>query len=139
MAQSVGELVTAVYEAFAKGDVPTVLAQFSPDLVWNEAESFIYADRNPYLGPQAVLEGVFLRIVGEWDGFTATPEQIVVSGDTAVALGRYRGTCKAMGVSVDAQFAHVWTAAGGKLVRFQQYTDTAQFNAAAAQSRTASV
>jgi hypothetical protein len=33
-----------------------------PSIEWNEAENFIYADRNPYVGPQAVLEGVFTRL-----------------------------------------------------------------------------
>ena len=127
MSQDTAELVRSLYEAFGKGDVPYVMGMFSADLVWNEAESFVYADRNPYVGPQAVLEGVFLRLGTEWDGFSVAPEEIVASGDTAVALGRYRGTCKASGVQVDAQFAHVWKLADGKVVRFQQYTDTAQF------------
>ena len=131
------ELVQSLYEAFGKGDVPYVLGQFSPDLVWNEAENFVYADRNPYLGPQAVLEGVFLRLAAEWDGFGLTIEEIVASGDTAVALGRYRGTHKASGTAVDAQFAHVWKVAGGKVARFQQYTDTAQFRDLGAKSQTA--
>jgi hypothetical protein len=27
-----------------------------------------YADKNPYVGPNAVLEGLFARLAGEWDG-----------------------------------------------------------------------
>ena len=42
---------------------------------WNEAENFIYADRNPCLGPQAVLDGVLMRLGAEWDGFSAATEQ----------------------------------------------------------------
>lgn len=137
MAQDTSELVRSIYEAFANGDVPHVLGMFSPELVWNEAENFVYADRNPYVGPQAVLEGVFLRLAQEWDGFSVTAEEIVGSGDTAVARGRYRGTCKATGVAVDAQFAHVWKLADGKVVSFQQYTDTAQFRDAVAMSQPA--
>ena len=33
---------------------------------------------------------------------------------------------------LDAQFAHVYTLSGGKIVRFQQYTDTAQWKEALA-------
>ena len=36
---------------------------FDPEIVWNEAESIPYADRNPYVGPQQVAEGVFGRIL----------------------------------------------------------------------------
>jgi ketosteroid isomerase-like protein len=110
---------------------------FSPEIVWNDAENFIYADRNPYVGPQAILEGIFMRLVTEWDGFAVAVEEIVGAGDTVIARGRYRGTCKATGVRVDAQFAHVWKLADGKVVRFQQYTDTAQFRDAVARPRSA--
>jgi ketosteroid isomerase-like protein len=128
-----------MYEAFARGDVPAVLAQLDPQVVWNEAENFIYADRNPYLGPQAVLEGVFARVGGEWDGFTATPEHIHDAGDTVVARGRYRGKYKTTGAAIDAQFAHVFDFRNGKIVRFQQYTDTLQVKEAVSRGRSAGV
>ena len=81
----------ALYQAFARGDIPFVLGVFHPQIEWNEAENFIYADGNPYVGPQAILAGVFARLGSEWNGFSATPEQILDAGDTIVALGRYRG------------------------------------------------
>ena len=61
------EIVQNLYAAFAKGDVPSVLQKFDPKIVWNEAENFPYADGNPYIGPQAVLEGVFTRLGAEWE------------------------------------------------------------------------
>ena len=45
--------------------------------------------------------------------------------------GRYRGTMKATRRHFDAQFAHVWRVRNGKIVSFQQYTDTKQWAAAA--------
>lgn len=86
------DLVRGVYESFAAGDVDAVLGAMSPDIVWTEAENFPYADGNPYVGPQAVLEGVFARCNGEWDGFGVEVEEILDAGDTVVALGRYVGT-----------------------------------------------
>ena len=127
-------LIRSLYDAFAHGDVPAILGSFSPDLVWNEAENFIYADRNPYVGPSAVLEGVFARLANEWEGFTVTPEQIISGGDTVIARGRYRGVYKRTGGRVDAQFVHVWNVRDGKVVQFQQYTDTAQFRDAVAKT-----
>jgi uncharacterized protein len=120
------DLIRAIYTAFAAGDIPGVLARMAPDMVWNEAENFPYADGNPYEGPDAILGGVFARLGGEWDGFAAVPEEVLDAGDAIVVLGRYRGICKATGRALDAQFAHVWRVRGGKAVRFQQYTDTLQ-------------
>jgi ketosteroid isomerase-like protein len=119
-------LVRSIYDAFAAGDVPSVVARMSPDIVWNEAENFPYADGNPYCGPEAILGGIFARLGSEWDGFAAVPEEYLDAGDTVVVLGRYRGTCRATGTAMDAQLAHVWRVADGKAVRFQQYTDTLQ-------------
>jgi ketosteroid isomerase-like protein len=126
MSQENVDLICAIYDAFAAGDVPGVLSRMSPDIVWNEAENFPYADGNPYVGPQAVLQGVFARIGAEWDGFEAAPDELLDAGDTVVALGRYRGIFKATGKRLDAQLAHVWRVADGKAAAFQQYTDTLQ-------------
>ena len=122
-----GERVHAIYEAFGKGDVPAVLGVFDTRVQWQEAESFRYADRNPYVGPQAVAEGVFLRIASDVDNFSVTPERIADAGDTVLSEGRYRGTVKATGQAVNVPFAHVWRFRDGKVVGFQQYTDTKQW------------
>lgn len=120
------DLIRGLYEAFAAGDVPGVLARMAPDIVWNEAENFPYADGNPYRGPEAILTGVFARLGGEWDGFAAVPAEFLDAGDTIVVLGRYRGTYKATGRAFDADMAHVWRVRDGKAAEFRQYTDTLQ-------------
>jgi ketosteroid isomerase-like protein len=120
------ETIRALYAAFAKGDVPTVLGAFAPDAEWREADNFIYADGNPYVGPGAILQGVFMRLATEWDGFAATPEQFLDAGDSVIATGRYTAVHKTTGKSIDAQFAHFWTLENSKVTRFQQYADTLQ-------------
>jgi ketosteroid isomerase-like protein len=121
------DTVKAIYDAFGKGDVPAVLGAFDPHIHWQEAESFLYADRNPYVGPQAVAEGVFQRIVSDLGNFAVVPQHYVEGGDAVVVEGRYKGTAKATGAPIDAQFVHVWELHDGKVVRFQQYTDTLQW------------
>ena len=120
-------IVRELYDAFGTGDVEAALANMDQGIEWNEAEHYPYADGNPYVGPQAVLEGVFARLGSEWEGYTATPERLLDAGDEVVALGTYTGTYNATGREVRAQFAHVWGVRDGKLVSFQQYTDTKQF------------
>ncbi len=134
MSQENVQVIRGMYEAFAKGDVSAVLGQMDQAIEWREAENFIYAEGNPYLGPQAVLEGVFMRLGTEWDAFTVTPEEWLDAGNHVVVLGTYTGTHKAGGKKVRAQFAHVWGVRAGRVVRFQQYTDTKQFADAVAAS-----
>lgn len=121
------ELVQSLYDAFAKGDAATVLGAMHSEVDWKEAENSPYADQNPYVGPDRVGEGVFGRLMADFDGFTVTPQRLVADGDTVVALGRYTGTRKGSSKPLDAQFAHAWTIRDGKVVDFQQYTDTAQY------------
>lgn len=116
--------VRALYAAFAKGDMPAALATMAPDIVWNEAENYPYADRNPYVGPEGVLHGVFARIGGDWDGFSAISDEFIDGGDTVVSLGHYGGVNKATGKTMRAQFAHVFRVKNGKIIGFQQYADT---------------
>lgn len=128
---SSADVVKGLYGAFGRGDVPAVLGALDSQVQWREAEGFHYAPGNPYVGPQAVAEGVFMRLVSEVDNFAVVPERFIDGGDTVAVEGRYRGTMKATGRPIDAQFAHVWELRDGKVVRFQQYTDTNQWTQAA--------
>ena len=106
--------------------MPAVLGAMDPAIVWNEAENFPYADRNPYVGPTVIREGVFARLGGEWENFSVHPEEIFDAGDTVVSTGRYTGAYKKTGTQISAQYVHVWRLRNGKLLKFQQYTDTLQ-------------
>ena len=121
------ETIQAAYSAFGRNDPSVLFAAMDPAINWNEAEGNPLADRNPYVGPQAIGDGVFGRLLGAIDNFTAVPATFIDGGDTVVVLGRYGGTMKAGGATLDAPFCHVYRFSAGKAVMFQQYTDTAQW------------
>jgi ketosteroid isomerase-like protein len=127
MSQENISVIRGMYESFSTGDVSAVLRRMHQQIEWKEAENFIYADRNPYVGPQAVLEGVFMRLASEWADFMVIPEEWLDAGNHVVVLGTYSGRHKESGKEVRAQFAHIWGVTHGRVVRFQQYTDTKQF------------
>lgn len=105
-----------------------VLEVLSADIAWTEAEGFPYG--GTYHGPKGVLEGVFMRLGSEWNGFAAVPSEFIDGGDTIVVLGKYSGTYKATGKSFEADFAHVWKLRDGKAAQFVQYVDTLLVNRA---------
>ena len=120
-------LLKDLYEAFGRGDIPTVLGSMSPDIRWHMAES------NPYMpsggawfGPEAVLNNIFMKLGTEWDGFTVHTTSFHGGADSVIVEARYTGTYKATGKTIDAQVCHVWEVKDGKLTRFQQYLDTAK-------------
>jgi hypothetical protein len=120
-------LLKNLYEAFGRGDVPSVLGMMSPGIQWHQAESNPYRPSGePWTGPEAVLENLFMKLGSEWDGFAVHPQAFHDAGDSVVVEARYSGTYKATGKSMDTQVCHVWDVEDGKLCRFQQYVDTAK-------------
>ena len=118
-------IIDDLYKAFNAGDIPTVLSTLDSTIVWNEAESNIYADGNPYVGPDAVLNGVFTRIGEDHEYFKlANIELHDMSNNHVLATLRYQGKLKKNGATFDAQVAHLWTLNNGKIIAFQQYVDT---------------
>lgn len=120
-------LVKDLYTAFGRGDIPTVLGTMSPDIKWYEAESNPYMPSGEaWVGPDAVLNNLFIRLSSEWDGFSVHPKSFYGAGESVIVEGRYSGTYRATGKTMDTQVCHVWDIKDGKAIRFQQYVDTAK-------------
>ncbi len=127
--------VTSVYEALDRGDIGAVVDSFDEDIEWREAEGHPYQlDGAGWRDPDTIVQNLFVKLATEWDSFTVVPAHVHDAGPTVVVEGRYRGTFKATGKTLDAQFCHIWHLRGGKVTRFQQYTDTAQLQAVASDS-----
>jgi ketosteroid isomerase-like protein len=119
------EIIEAGYASLAKGDVPAILAIMDPKIEWTEAEGFpIYS--GTLVGPQAIVDGVFMRLGEIGDNFSVNANQFIAEGDTVVVLGTYTWNHKGSGEPAEVKMVHVWTMDGGKLTRFQQHVDTAR-------------
>ncbi|MGD8330445.1 MAG: nuclear transport factor 2 family protein, partial [Acidobacteriota bacterium] len=80
----------------------------------------------PFVGPDEVLNKLFIRLAEEWDGFAVNPATFHDAGEVVVVEARYSGEYKATGKSADIQVCHLWTLQDGKIAKFQQYVDTAK-------------
>lgn len=118
-------VVAEFYRALAEGDVSRVLELLSPDLEWTEAERFPYYG-GVWRSPQAVFDNLLVPLARDWEGFSATPQEVVASDERVVSFGVYKGLFRATGRSMSAPFAHRWRVRDGKIVQFTQYTDTAK-------------
>ena len=118
------EIVTGAYASFAKGDVPAVMGVMADGVEWTEADGFPLA--GTFVGPQAVLENVFMRLGEIGDEFAAVPDQLVADGDTVAVLGHYQWKHPVTGARAEVKMVHVWKLADGKLTHFRQHVDTAK-------------
>lgn len=117
-----------IYKSFTKGDVQSVLNAMDADIVWYEAEGNKYADKNPYKGPEAVLNDVFGRLLADHEYFNLEEIKLhEMANNQVLATLRYKAKLKT-GKEYNAQAAHFWTLRDGKVIAFQQYVDTKKLN-----------
>ncbi len=67
------ETIKAAYAAFGRNDPSVLFGAMDPAIDWKEAEGNPLADRNPYVGPQAVGDGVFARLLAAIDNSPPCP------------------------------------------------------------------
>lgn len=118
------EIIQALYQSFASGDVQAVTAAFADDISWTEADGFPLA--GTYIGPQAVVENVFMRLGEFSDNWGVTVDRLIADGDRVVADGKYTWNNKESGEPCEVRMAHVWTLTDGKIASFLQHVDTAR-------------
>lgn len=116
------EVVRRMYDAFARGDVDTILGLAAPDVVVYQSPSV------PWGGLHTGAEGL-MRFLGS---LTSTIRSQVETGELyddgdghVVQSGRTRGEVIATGVAFDVVETHVWTVADGLVRRFDSYVDVA--------------
>src|SRR4051812_20984859 len=125
------ELVRSVYENYARGDYPAVLAVLDPDVEWIESDHEWLPIRGNHRGPEAVVAGVFSKIPELFSEFAVIPVTLPDAGDVVVVEGRATGTTHT-GRTLDAPVAWVWTVRDGRAVRNVNYHDNAAWREALA-------
>lgn len=123
-------IIDGLYQAFSTGNIPEVLGAMDANIHWNEAEGNAYAVGNPYIGPEAVLNGVFGPIMEDHEFFNLKDIELhEMFNNKVLATLRYDAKTK-KGKTYNAQVAHFWTLKEGKVVAFQQYVDTKKLSEA---------
>ncbi len=119
--------IQTMYAAFGRGDVAALLAGVAPDVDWQTVgrpKDF------PTLGPRKGTAQVreFFQLVAEHEDFSDfTPREFYAADDKVFVLGTYKLKVRTTGKPVACEWVHVFTLANGKVTRFREHTDTAQF------------
>ena len=119
MAHPNEDLLRRGYEAFASGDIDTVLALFDPDIAWHVGGSNQTA--GDYHGHQEVLG--FLGKMVELSGgtFRLDVHDIVANDRHGVALVTARG--EKDGQQLEVREANIWHLADGKATEFWAFAE----------------
>ncbi|MFD9303334.1 nuclear transport factor 2 family protein [Streptomyces sp. NPDC060048] len=118
------DVVRRQYLASAAGDLQALRATLADDVEWTEMAGFPLA--GTYRTPTGVTTAVMERLGAQWDDWTAHDDTYVTEGENVVVLARYTATNKATGKPVDVRVAHHFIVRAGRIVRFEQFVDTAK-------------
>ena len=116
-------VVRSVYDNFAAGDIPAVLAVLAPALEWVEGSQDFLPHRGIHRSPAEVAQKVFGSVMDHFTEFAVVPERIYDAGDTVIVEGRAVGKTKT-GNTLDAPACWVWTVRDGQAVANHNYHDT---------------
>ena len=83
------------------------------NIQWTEADGFPLA--GTYVGPQAVLEGVFMRLGEIGDDFAVVPEQFIADGDTSGFLAKAASNFLSSRMIARASFTGSASGSGGSM------------------------
>ena len=122
------DVVRRQYLASAAGDLDALRATLAPDVEWTEMAGFPLA--GTYRTPDGVTSHVMEQLGKDWEGWAAHDDTYVVDGENVVVLARYTATNKATGKDINVRVAHHFVVRGGRIVRFEQFVDTAKVRAA---------
>jgi len=109
------------YGAFARQDIPAVMAAFDETIEWQAPDSLPFGGL--YRGHDGV-GGFFGQLPTYWQELSVEPEEFIDGGDTIVVVARVRGT--AAGGSLDQKHVHIWRMRDGRATSFTEYSDTAR-------------
>jgi ketosteroid isomerase-like protein len=122
-------LAEQAYEKFKSGDIEGLIGLMSDDINWRLPQIEGVSFSGARIGRDAVVE-FFRQVADQQEALEFEPREFVAQGERVVSLGHYRWRVKATGREYSGDFAHVFTARGGKIVAFHEFTDTAAVAAA---------
>jgi uncharacterized protein len=121
------QVVKDAYAAFQRGDINGVLALVDPDVEWHAIKGA--EGVAPHAGARrgrAAVGEFFAQLAASTEFTRFEPREFIVEGDQVVAIGDYAAKVTTTGRSVASDWVMVFTVRDGKVVRFREWTDSAQ-------------
>jgi ketosteroid isomerase-like protein len=119
------EVVQRAWDAWQRGDLPRLLRQFDPEVVWDTSH---FRD-----WPESAYHGIddVERFLGEWlvvwDDYEVGVEDVFPAPDgRVVTLFWQRGKGRSSGLEMEMEMAQIATVRDGKITLLDAYDDRAE-------------
>jgi uncharacterized protein len=114
------------YELFKQGDISTLVKDIVDDTcVWISPGP---QDKLPWAGNfkgRQEIADFFARVAQNLDFTEFAPREMIERGDTVVVIGTSSARAKRTGKTIKEDWVHIFKYNQGRMVFFQEYTDTA--------------
>jgi ketosteroid isomerase-like protein len=118
-------LLRQAYDAYGRGDIPSLLGMVAQDVDWELPE----VEGIPFTGKRHGVDQVadFFRILAECqEPREFKPDRFIAQDDQVVVLGHGTFAVKATGAEFSGDWCHIFRVADGKIASFKEYDDTHQ-------------
>ena len=122
-------VVQQAYNNFQTGDIDALISLMSDDVTWRLPE----IEGVPFAGSRSTRAGVadFFQILAtDQESVRFEPREMIAQGDKVASIGSYTWKVKSTDREYQCDFCHVFTIRDGKIVAFEEFTDTAAAAAA---------
>jgi uncharacterized protein len=114
------KVVRGAYEALNEGAIERALAVLDEQAEWCEHSDL--PEAGLYRGKDAIR--TFLEsFLESWEDFVQETEEVMAGEGCVLVLLRSRSRGKGSGITVEGQYAHLWTMQDGRGVRVDAYLD----------------
>ena len=128
-------VIGAIYEAFGKGDIPTILGHLADDVGWEEwADNSAQKAGVPWLQARHGKAGAlaFFQVMGGLKVLDFRVLSLMAGGNQVAAEIEIEFEAPSANRRCQDQEMHLWTLnAAGKVTRLRHYVDTAKHIATA--------
>lgn len=124
------DAVKDIYAGFAAGDLDVILGKMDDDVVWEHPGS---RSEIPFAGRFEGKAGVLRFFEIAMQSIDVLDQQVngyLVNANVVAALGHERMRVKASGREYQSNWVHLYTFVAGKIVRFEEFIDTAELRRA---------
>jgi uncharacterized protein len=122
--------VKKAYEAFKRGDIPSVLSIMTDDIEWTTPGE---KEQIPLVGQikgRPAVAKFFEALAANEEVLAFEPHEFIVDRNMVTAGVYYRARVKSTGRTYEGETVHVFRFRNGKVASFKEYLDTVQMAAA---------
>lgn len=119
-------VVTAYFDALARGDLPALRASFAPDATWRLSGDLPAS--GTYTGPDAIIDDFLARMFARLDPEAQVSQDVhaIVAGDGAAVVEWTTYATARGGEPYVNDYCAVFEIEDGRIIAVREYSDTAR-------------